>query len=321
VQIHTGLPHFAPDRKRVVTTGTFDGVHLGHRALLNWMVQEAQSQEAETVVLTFDPHPRSVLFGEDSGLQLLQTLNQRAACLASTGLDHLVIQPFDIAFSRLRPEEFVRDVLVRGMGTTTIAVGHDHRFGAGREGDVDLLRNCGESYGFDVVHIPAHIEGELTVSSTKVRQRIQDGNMDEAARLLGRTHAWRGKVVEGEGRGRKLGFRTANLAAIEPLQLLPPTGVYAARFHLLDPQGFAVVKPGWSAMVHIGPRPTFEDESGPSTIEAHLFDADDPHLYGSSVELSFVERIRDIQKFDGPADLVAQLEADTLAAKRALGYV
>lgn len=321
VQIHKGLPHFTQDLKRVVTTGTFDGVHLGHRALLDWMVQEAQSQNAESVVLTFDPHPRSVLFGEDSGLQLLQTLNQRTACLASTGLDHLVVQPFDIPFSRLRPEEFVRDVLVRGMGTTTIVVGHDHRFGAGREGDVELLRSCGESYGFDVVHIPAHIEGELTVSSTKIRQRIESGSMDAAAQLLGRPHAWRGKVVKGEARGRILGFRTANLAAMEPLQLLPPPGVYAAKFNLLDASGLKRTEPGWSAMVHIGPRPTFEDDQGPSTVEAHLFDANDPHLYGASVELSLIERLRDIQKFDGPDALIAQLEADARAAKRALGYV
>ncbi len=136
-----------------MTTGTFDGVHLGHRALLDWMVDRARSEGAESIVLTFDPHPRQVLFGDDSGLQLLQTLDQRIAELAGTGLDHLVIQPFDRDFARLKPTDFVRDVLVEGLGCTSVVVGHDHRFGAGREGDVDLLRDCGEAYGFDVVHI------------------------------------------------------------------------------------------------------------------------------------------------------------------------
>ena len=325
VRIHQGLPHFQPDRNRIVTTGTFDGVHLGHRALLDWMTEEARRQDAETVVLTFDPHPRQVLFGENSGLQLLQSLGQRAECLAQTGLDHLVVQHFDRTFSRLKPSEFVREVLVDGLGTTTIVVGHDHRFGAGREGDVELLRACGETYGFDVMHIPAHIEGELTVSSTKVRQRVDEGDLDGARDLLGRHHAWRGKVVEGDGRGRTLGFRTANLSACEPSQLLPPEGVYAARARMVQGSLSDDVAPEtpeatqWEAMVHIGPRPTFEANTGQRHVEAHLFTEGSPDLYGREVELSFGSHLRDIRKFEDRDALILQLEQDEMAARRVLG--
>ena len=327
MRIHRGLPHFQPDRNRIVTTGTFDGVHLGHRALLDWMIEEAGRQDAETVVLTFDPHPRQVLFGENSGLQLLQSLEQRAECLAHTGLDHLVIQHFDRAFSRLRPAAFVREVLVDGLGTTTIVVGHDHRFGAGREGDVELLRACGETYGFNVMHIPAHIEGELTVSSTKVRQRVAEGDLEGARELLGRHHSWRGRVVEGDGRGRTLGYRTANLSASEPGQLLPPEGVYAARAKRVNPfpadgqASGAEPEVHWEAMVHLGPRPTFDAETGQHHVEAHLFTEGTPDLYGVEVELSFVSHLRDIRKFEDRDALILQLEQDEKDARRALGYV
>lgn len=327
VQIHRGLPHFPPGRKRIVTTGTFDGVHLGHRALLDWMVREARTGDAETVVLTFDPHPRQVLFGDASGLKLIQSLDQRAECLALTGLDHLVVQPFDRAFSRLRPEDFVRDVLVEGLGTTTIVVGHDHRFGAGREGDVDLLKACGETYGFNVMHIPAHIEGEMAVSSTKIRQRIGEGDLSGARALIGRDHAWRGRVVTGEGRGRALGYRTANLHPVEPLQLLPADGVYAARVRPVQSGAMGAPaggsddgNPSWDAMVHVGRRPTFDEEDAPMTVEAHLFEAGNPDLYGREVEVAFVRHLRDVRKFDSPASLIDQLGEDAKAAREALGY-
>ena len=310
MNVHRGLPHFPQGAKRIVTTGTFDGVHLGHRALLDWMVDRARSEGAESIVLTFDPHPRQVLFGDDSGLQLLQTLDQRIAELAGTGLDHLVVQPFDRDFARLKPTDFVRDVLVEGLGCTSVVVGHDHRFGAGREGDVDLLRDCGEAYGFDVVHIPAHIEDELTVSSTKIRQRLTAGDCDGARLLLGRPQAWSGRVVHGDARGRTLGFRTANLVPVGEHQLTPGTGVYAV--HVEGESGH------WKGMAHIGPRPTFDEGDEPATVEVHLFD-DAPDLYGSVLSVHFETRLRDVMKFDGPDALVAQLEQDARAARAHLG--
>ena len=324
MHIHRGLPHFPPGQRRIVTTGTFDGVHLGHRALLDWMILKGKEEQAETTVLTFDPHPRQVLFGDASGLELIQSMDQRAACLAETGLDHLVIQPFNRAFSRLKPEEFVRDVLVQGLGTTTIVVGHDHRFGAGREGDVELLRACGETFGFNVQHIPPHIEGELTVSSTKVRQRLRDGDLSAARALLGRRHAWRGEVVTGAGRGRTLGFRTANLEATEPHQILPAEGVYAAQVTLVTDgasshQGSASQQT-WGAMVNIGPRPTFDGTGAKPTVEAHLFTAETPDLYGAELEIAFAERMRDIQKFEDPQALINQLSSDADQARRILRY-
>ena len=287
------------------------------------MVKEAVGQNAETVVLTFDPHPRKVLFGPDCGLQLIQSLDQRIEKLAETGLDHLVIQPFDRAFSRLRPEEFVREVLVEGLGTTTIVVGHDHRFGAGREGDVELLKACGETFGFNVQHIPAHIEGEITVSSTKVRHRIQDGAIAEARSLLGHAPCWRGTVVHGDGRGEKLGYPTANLTAEEPDQLLPAEGVYAARALALTTDGRkvgALDSQSWAAMVHIGPRPTFDKAESAPTVEVHLFDDQAPDLYGATLEVSFEARIREVQKFESAQALINQLDQDAKKTKHILGY-
>jgi riboflavin kinase/FMN adenylyltransferase len=314
VNIHHGLPHFPSGTKRIVTTGTFDGVHLGHQALLSWMVAQAKSEKAESVVLTFHPHPRKVLFGKDSGLELLQTMDQRSSALSMTGLDHLVVQPFDLDFARLKPTDFVREVLVEGLGCTTVVVGHDHRFGAGREGDVELLRACGEAYGFNVVHIPAHIEDELTVSSTKVRHCLQDGNVTRAAQLMGRPFCWTGQVVRGDGRGRTLGFPTANLSATEPDQLLPAEGVYAANVTIDGP-----LHPVPS-MVHIGPRPTFDSPNASPTIEVHLLDTPSIDLYGKKLTVAFEQGIRSVQKFDGAEALVAQLTQDALQARKLLGY-
>ena len=310
MNLHHGLPHFPKGTRRIVATGTFDGVHLGHRALLDWMVQKAAAENAESVVLTFDPHPRQVLFGEDSGLKLLQTLDQRIQSLAETGLDHLVIQTFDRTFSRLKPTDFVRSVLVDGLGSTSVVVGHDHRFGAGREGDVELLRDCGEAYGFDVVHIPAQIEDELTVSSTKIRQRLLTGDCEGARLLLGRSYEWTGKVIHGDGRGRKLGFPTANLFPIDTHQLTPGSGVYAVRVYPADAQGTSA----WNGMAHLGHRPTFDDQTATPTFEVHLFDAN-PDLYASTLSIQFEHRLRDVQKFNGPEALVAQLKLDADEAR------
>lgn len=312
VILHRGLPRFQTPSRRIVTTGTFDGVHLGHQALLQWMVHKAKEEQGESIVLTFDPHPRKVLFGTDSGLSLLQTMDQRAESLAKTGLDHLVIQPFDRAFSRLKPLDFVRDVLHEGLGCTTVVVGHDHRFGAGREGDEALLRECADAYGFDVAHIPPHIENELTVSSTKIRQRLSSGEVEEAAQLLGKPFEWMGTVVHGEARGRTLGFPTANLRALETDQMLPATGVYAA---------MAVIEGGASldpAMVHIGPRPTFDAEGAPSQVEAHLLRTDAPDLYGKKIGLQFAAKLRDVQRFTDREALIAQLHRDASDAEDAL---
>ena len=297
-----------------MTTGTFDGVHLGHQALLSWMVAQAKAENAESVVLTFHPHPRQVLFGKESGLELLQTMEQRSSALALTGLDHLVIQPFDLEFAKLKPTEFVREVLVDGLGCTTVVVGHDHRFGAGREGDVELLRACGEAYGFDVVHIPAHIEDALTVSSTKIRHCLHEGDVDRASKLMGRPFHWQGRVVKGDGRGRQLGFPTANLQAIEEEQLLPAEGVYAAHVKL---EGSSALVP---AMVHLGTRPTFDESGASPTIEAHLLNIPPVDLYGQTLTVIFEHHIRTVQRFDGADALVIQLNQDAANAHILLGY-
>ncbi len=322
MRIHQGLPGFEDDVHRVVTPGTFDGVHLGHAALLKWVTEKAAELGGESVILTFDPHPRLVLFGPDSGLVLIDTLEERLERLAAAGVDHVVVVPFDRAFSRLRPVEYVRSILVDGLGVGTIVVGHDHRFGAGREGDVRLLCECSEAFGFDVQEIPAEIIDQITVSSTKVRRALQGGDVALGRQLLGRPFSLRGTVVRGAGIGRKLGFPTANLSVDSPWKLIPGEGAYAVTVRLGD----ALNAPSWGGMCNIGRRPTVEDD-GDLKIEVHLIvdgpqSPGQPDLYGRPLVVDFHERLRDEQQFSGRQALMAQLEQDrhhALAALRKLG--
>ena len=249
VNVHRGLPHFPPrPAKRIVTTGTFDGVHLGHRALLDWMVDRARRKARSPSSSPFDPHPRQVLFGDDSGLPCSRPSTSALRSSPSTGLDHLVIQPFDRNFARLRPTDFVRDVLVEGLGCTSVVVGHDHRFGAGREGDV---RPAARLRGHLRIRRGPHSRPHRGRTD---RLQHQDPPTAHRRRLrwrpppAGRPHAWSGRVVHGDARGRTLGFRTANLAPVgEPQQMHPGTGVYAV--HVEGEHGH------WKGMAHIGPRP------------------------------------------------------------------
>jgi riboflavin kinase/FMN adenylyltransferase len=323
VRIHKGLPGFKDGVHRVVTSGTFDGVHLGHGALLEWVTARAHSKGGESVILTFDPHPRLVLFGDDCGLALIDTLDERLERLAQAGVDHAVVVPFDLEFSRMLPVDYVRNVLVEGVGVGTIVVGHDHRFGAGREGDVALLEECSEAFGFSVEKIPAEIIDQVTVSSTKVRKALQGGDVELAQRLLGRPFVVRGRVVRGAGLGRELGFPTANLKLNTPLKLIPAVGAYTVTARLLD----TVNSPGTNSdqtlggMCNIGRRPTVSEE-GTLQIEAHLFLDQPVDLYDRQLELSFHTRLRPEQKFEGRPALVAQLENDrhrALKSLRALG--
>ena len=317
VRIHQGLPGFKDDVHRVVTPGTFDGVHLGHAALLRWVKERAAALGGESVILTFDPHPRLVLFGADCGLELINTLEERLALLAEAGIDHVVVVPFDKAFSKMKPVEYVRSVLVDGLGVGTIVVGHDHRFGAGREGDVDLLGECSEAYGFDVQEIPAEIIDQITVSSTKVRRALQAGDVALGRKFLGRPFSLCGTVVRGAGIGRGLGFPTANLCVDSLWKLTPGEGVYAVTARLGD----GVDAESWGGMCNIGRRPTV-DEDGEVKIEVHLLIDEPQDLYGRPLMVDFYDRLRDEQKFESRQALVTQLEEDrhrALAALQKLG--
>ena len=297
-----------PDSRSVVTTGTFDGVHVGHQAIVRYLVDRAAEVGGVPTVVTFDPHPREVLTGH--AVPLLTTLEERADALQELGVQRFVVIRFSRDLSLLEPEDYVREVLVEGVGMREIVIGYDHRFGRKARGDRALLEALGPDLGFSVDVIPEQILGDVTVSSTEVRRQLaKHGDAAQAARLLGRPYRITGTVVRGDGRGRTIGYPTANVQPADPRKLVPAVGVYAARVTL--PDGTEA-----RAMMNVGRRPTFETD-GARTIEVHLFDVD-RDLYGLRVAVDLVARLRDERRFSGVDALVDQLDRDAEAAKAAL---
>lgn len=288
-----------------VALGNFDGVHLGHRELVRRLVDRARPAGLAAVALTFDPHPLAVL-APDRAPVPLTTLEDRAALLQDVGLDGVAVLPFTQELARHSAEEFVREHLVGWLAARWVAVGEGFRFGRGRSGDAELLAREGARLGFELLVVPPVLEADEPVSSTRVREALSRGAVDEAARLLGRPHRVAGTVVEGDRRGRQLGFPTANL--LPPAVALPADGVYAGRVQLEGGSSPAVV--------NIGSRPTFDH--GQLRLEAHLLDwAGD--LYGRRLTVEFVARLRGEQRFPGPEALRAQIEQDVALARRLLG--
>jgi riboflavin kinase/FMN adenylyltransferase len=289
-----------------VTVGSFDGVHLAHRAVLEETVRRAGAAGQQSVLVTFEPHPLDVV-RPDRAPELLSTPAERRAALAETGVGHMLVLRFDAAMAALPPERFVREMLVERARMRELVVGYDHGLGRGRSGDVETLRRMGEAEGFTVTVVPPVEVDGVRVSSSRIRQAIAEGDLGLAARLLGRPYRVTGPVVPGERRGRVLGVPTINLA-VPHRKLLPPDGVYAVRVEWRD--GVA------GGMLNQGPKPTFGD--GRRTLEAHLFGVA-RDLYGEWVRIEWVARLRDVKRFGSPADLAEQLERDRSAAVAALG--
>ncbi len=295
------------DTDSVVTVGTFDGVHRGHQAIVHYLLQRAEAQDGTSTLISFDPHPRSVV--HEQPVPLLTTLEERAQVLDRLGLDRLVVIPFTESFAQLEPVEYVEEVLVGRIGLQEITIGYDHRFGKKRKGDVDLLRKLGETHGFSVDVIPAQEVDHEVVSSSKIRTLLQaEGDAEEAEAMLGRPYRLQGTVARGEGRGRQIGYPTANIDLQDARKLTPKRGVYAVRVVLPD----GSVHGG---MLNIGRRPTFEGMD--VTIEVHIFEFDDS-IYGETLSVEFLQRVRDEQKFDSAEDLVVQLSEDERHCKQAV---
>jgi len=294
-----GWDEITHDDRSVVTVGTFDGVHRGHQAIIEYLKQRAEEQSGPSTLVSFDPHPRTVVHEET--VPLLTTVQERADLLDQLGLDRFVVIPFSMDFAQLGPEEYVRDVLVQHIGMQEITVGYDHRFGKDRAGDVDLLRDLGQEYGFEVDVIPPQEVDHDVVSSSTIRILLQEeGAIKEANERLGRSYQLHGVVARGEGRGRKLGYPTANIELEDARKLVPKRGVYATTVILPDGQ-----KRG--GMMNIGRRPTFDEMD--VTVEVHLFDFEGD-LYGESLSVQFLQRLRDEQKFESADALAAQLSED-----------
>ena len=289
-----------------VTVGSFDGVHLGHQAVLREIDRRARAAGRASVLVTFDPHPLEVV-NPGAAPPLLTTGPERLEVLALSPLDYVLLVRFDRHLAGLTPEEFVQEVLLERCSLRELVIGHDHGFGRGRSGDVETLRRLGASHGFEVDVVPPVDFGGQHVSSSRIRRAVAGGDLTTAGAMLGRRYGVVGPVGEGERRGRLLGVPTINLFELSPRKLLPPDGVYAVR----------VEWRGGSAggMMNQGPRPTFQD--GRRILEAHIFDFEGD-LYGEWVRIEWIERLRDIKRFGSVEQLKQQLERDRASAVAAL---
>lgn len=291
----------------VVVLGTFDGVHLGHQAVLRRAVEEGKSTGRRVVAATFHPHPRSVLRPDDAP-GLLTTLELRREALLRYGADEVRVIPFDRELSKKSPEEFVRDVLVEELGAGTVVVGRNFRFGHRAAGNLEDLDRFMRAYGGAAIGVPVRgVDGGMEVNSTRIRGLISEGDVERASGLLGRPHVVRGVVAVGDKRGRSIGFPTANVVP-DPAQLVPARGVYA---------GFARVGDKWyPACTNVGVAPTFR--RGESKVEAYLLDFDGD-LYGETVDVGFVRRIREEKRFSGVGELKARIARDVEEARGIMG--
>lgn len=292
------IDSFRTDKPTVVTIGTFDGVHLGHKKIIERLVTQANISDFESVVLTFFPHPRMVI-QENSDIKLLNTLSERSQVLQKTGLDSLIIHPFTKEFSRLTAQEFVEQVLVKAMHTKHIIIGHDHRFGRNRTADITHLRSFGAYYGFDVSEITAQEINHVAISSTKIRNALAEGETDIANDYLGYDYMLTGTIVRGNGIGKTIGYPTANIHIAEEYKLIPKSGSYIISSYLNGEKVFG--------MMNIGKNPTVNGHN--QTIEVHFFDIDQD-LYGQEVQISLLSYLRDEKKFPTVEILKNQLQLD-----------
>ncbi|SEW54637.1 bifunctional riboflavin kinase/FAD synthetase [Chitinophaga arvensicola] len=312
MQVHRDLDHLPEFRNAIITIGTFDGVHAGHRFIIEQLEQAANACGGETVIITFDPHPREVLLPSPNNIRLLTTLPEKIALLERAGIDHLVVVPFTKAFSEMPARSYLEDFLVARFKPHTIIIGYDHRFGHNREGGLELLEAEQQQYGFTLIEIPQQVVHDLTVSSTKIRKSLQEGGVRLANELLGYTYFLTGTVVHGDKMGRQLGYPTANLHLADERKLIPAEGIYAVRAQL---NGRAEWIP---AVMSIGFRPTFNGTD--LRLEVHIFDFNED-IYGQELTVHFVEYIRSNLKFDNIDALIVQMDKDSAQAKGILAKV
>ncbi len=284
----------------VLTIGTFDGVHKGHQKIIDQLNNEAKKINGESVLLTFDPHPRMVLYPQTHGLQLIQTQDEKLEKLNRMGLQNVIIYPFTFEFSRLTATEFIRDIIVNQLHVKKLVIGYDHQFGRNREGSIEFLKEIADTYSLDVIEIPAQIIEDSNVSSTKIREALRNGNIGLASSYLGEFYTLKGTVVHGNALGRTIGFPTANLNIDDATKLIPSHGVYAVQ---IERDGI-----WYDGMMNIGYRPTISNSTG-QTLEVHIFDFSED-LYGTMLTVSFITKLRDEVKFDGVDQLKQQLKQD-----------
>lgn len=299
MQIFENLAQIQWNKNTVVTIGTFDGVHLGHRKIIDKVHEKASQINGRSFVITFHPHPRKVVSaGYD--IKLLSTTEEKIRLIDESRIQNMLIINFTKEFSGLTSEEFLKKYIINGTGVSEIVVGYDHHFGKGRGGNETTLREMGRESGFNVTAVDeVKIDG-ISVSSTKIRKQLDAGNVEFANKLLGRTYSFSGKVIEGDKRGRELGFPTANIQSNDPDKQLPALGIYFVEFFVNSEKHFGLLS--------IGKRPTFYD-SGHITPEVYIYDFD-KDIYGENVTVSVIEKLRDEEKFNSADELILQMNKD-----------
>lgn len=299
MKIYSNISEFTGVDRPIITTGTFDGVHFGHRKIIDRLTKIADSCNGESVILTFSPHPRMVLFPNDHGLQLINTIEEKIELLEKAGVQHLIVHPFTVDFSRLTSIQFVRDVLVSQFNTHKLVIGYDHHFGRNREGSFEHLKEYSPLYGFEVEEIPVQLLDDVGVSSTKIRNALLDGKVSLANEYLGYQYSMFGYVIKGKQIGRQIGFPTANLLVQDSTKLIPKEGVYAVDV-LIDNMRH-------QAMMNIGQSPTVGGNI--KRLEVHIFDFNQD-IYEQTMKVFFKDRVRDEVHFENLELLKEQLQKD-----------
>ena len=311
MQVHSNIDQLPSFRNGVVTIGTFDGVHLGHQQIIRQLKAEAAVIDGETVIITFHPHPRKVVKGQQD-VQLLNTLNEKISLLEAHGINHLVVVPFTPSFASLSARDYVKNFLVTMFKPKALIIGYDHRFGKDRSGNFELLEELAPQFGFQVIEIPEHVLHTVTISSTRIRNALKDGQLEEANENLGYPYKLSGLVIEGDKRGRTIGFPTANLKITDPEKLVPADGVYAVTLEITGKEN------PYRGMMNIGYRPTVDGKK--RTIEVNIFNFNDM-IYGETLHINLHNYLREEKKFGSLEEVKAQLAADQMNALQMLTHL
>ncbi len=299
MQIYQDFLEVEHNDNTIITLGTFDGIHLGHKEIIEAVVQKATEFGGRSLLITFSPHPRKVIPGGNE-IKLLSTLSEKKKIIETFGMNNLLVIQFTKEFSQQTPEEFVDKYLINGIGVKEIVIGYDHHFGKGRGGNIEILKKKGKEIGFKVTAVPEYKIDDIIVSSTKIRKDLIVGDIVKANKMLGRFYSFEGLVVPGDKRGRELGFPTANLLVENEDKLLPATGIYAAEC--------IVEGKKHKALLSIGSRPTFH-EAGEIIPEVYIFDFN-KQIYNQTIQVNVVDRIRGEEKFSSAEELVEQMKKD-----------
>ena len=299
MKVYTDIDSLPVFTRAVITTGSFDGVHTGHAQIIAQLLKEAENINGTPVLITFYPHPKQIVQIKDKPLFVINTPQEKYVLLQNMGIKNIVVVPFDKSFSELSAQDYINKFLVQKFNPAIVVVGYDHRFGNNREGDFELLKKAGVNNGFEVKEIPEHILKDITISSTKIRNAIQTGNIEMAASYLGYDYFFSGKVIQGNRLGRTIGYPTANVFVENENKLIPADGVYAVDIQLVERK--------LKGMMNIGMRPTVDGKQ--RTIEVNIFNFDED-IYGEDLKITLKKHLRSEIKFAGLDELKAQLAKD-----------